>query len=63
MELVYPLIEDEVFKVPSVNIHFKSMAMIKKINKELLIQFLLSKNIWKTEENSCDHNQATYHQI
>ena len=37
MGLVYPLIEDDVSKVPSVDIHFKSMAMVNEINKELLI--------------------------
>ena len=41
MELVYPLIEDDVSKAPSVDIHFKSMAMVKEINKELLIYFLI----------------------
>ena len=50
MELVYPLIEDDVFKAPSVDIHFKFMAMVKEINKELLIHFLLSKDIRKIEE-------------
>ena len=45
MGLVYPLIEDDVSKVLSVDIHFESMAMVKKINKELLIHFLLSNNI------------------
>jgi len=39
MGLVYPLIEDDVSKVPSVDIHFKSMAMVNEINKELLIHF------------------------
>ena len=39
MGLVYPLIEDEVSKVPSVDIHFKSMVMVNEINKELLIYF------------------------
>ena len=39
MELVYPLIEDDVSKAPSVDIHFKSMAMVNEINNELLIHF------------------------
>ena len=39
MGLVYPLIEDDVSKAPSVDIHFKSMAMVNEINKELLIHF------------------------
>ena len=39
MGLVYPLIKDDVSKAPSMDIHFKSMAMVKKINKELLITF------------------------
>ena len=39
MGLVYPLIEDDVSKAPSVDIHFKSMAMVNVINKELLIHF------------------------
>lgn len=60
MGLVYPLIEDDVSKAPSVDIHFKSMAMVKEINKELLIYFLLSEDIQKTEENSCDRYQATH---
>ena len=50
MGLIYPLIEDDVSKVPSVDIHFKSMAMVKEINKELLIHFLLSEDIRMTEE-------------
>ena len=50
MGLIYPLIEDDVSKAPSVDIHFKSMAMVKEINKELLIHFLLSEDIRKTEE-------------
>ena len=45
MGLIYPLIEDDVSKAPSVDIHFKFMAMVKEINKELLIYFLLSDNI------------------
>ena len=48
--LIYPLIEDDVFKVHSVDIYFKSMVMVKEINKELLIHFLLSEDIQKTEE-------------
>ena len=60
MRLVYPLIDDDVFKVLSVDIHFKSMAMVKEINKELLIHFLFSEDIRRTKKNSCDHNQATY---
>ena len=43
--LVYPLIKDDVSKTLSVDIHFKSMAMVKEINKELLIHFLLSEDI------------------
>ena len=39
MGLVYPLIEDDVSKAPSVDIYFKSMAMVNEINKELLIHF------------------------
>ena len=39
MGLVYPLIEDDVSKALSVDIHFKSMAMVNEINKELLIHF------------------------
>ena len=39
MGLVYPLMEDDVSKAPSVDIHFKSMAMVNEINKELLIHF------------------------
>ena len=31
MGLVYPLIEDDVSKAPSVDIHFKSMAMVNEI--------------------------------
>ena len=50
MGLVYPLIEDDISKAPSVDIHFKSMAMVKEINKELLIHFLLSEDIRNTEE-------------
>ena len=37
--LVYPLIEDDVSKAPSVDIYFKSMAVVNEINKELLIHF------------------------
>ena len=33
MELVYLLIEDDVSKAQSVDIHFKYMAMVKEINK------------------------------
>ena len=33
MGLIYSLIEDDVTKVYSVDIHFKSMVMVKKINK------------------------------
>ena len=29
MRLVYPLIEDNVFKAPLVDIYFKSMVMVK----------------------------------
>jgi len=36
------LMEDDVFKAPSVDIHFKFMAMVKEINNELMIHFLLS---------------------
>ena len=32
-------IEDDVSKAPSVDIHFKSMAMANEINKKLLIHF------------------------
>ena len=39
MKLVYPLIEDDVSKAHSVDIYFKSMAMVNEINKELLIHF------------------------
>ena len=39
MGLVYPLTEDDVSMAPSVDIHFKSMSMVKEINKELLIHF------------------------
>ena len=39
IKLVYPLIEDDVSKASSVDIHFKSMAMVNEINKELLIHF------------------------
>ena len=39
MGLVYSLIEDDVSKAPSVDIHFKSMAMVNEIIKELLIHF------------------------
>ena len=35
MGLVYPFIEDGVSKAPLVDIHFKSMAMVNEINKEL----------------------------
>ena len=45
MGLVYPLIEDDVSKAHLVDIHFKSMVMVKEINKELLIHFLLGENI------------------
>ena len=62
MRLVYLLIEDNVSKAPSVYIHFKSMAKVKEINKELLIHFLLSEDIQRTKENSCDRNQITHHQ-
>ena len=31
--------EDDVSKAPSVDIHFKSIAMVNEINKELLIHF------------------------
>ena len=60
IRLVYPLIEDDVSEVPLVDIHFKSMAKVKKINKKLLIHFLLSEDIRRIEENSCDRNQATH---
>ena len=60
--LVYPLKEVDVSKAPSVDIHFKSMAMVKEINKELLIHFLLSDDIRKTKKNSCDRNQSTHRQ-
>ena len=50
MGLVYPLIEDDVSKALSVDIYFKSMDMVKEINKELLIHFLLSEDIRMTEE-------------
>ena len=59
MGLIYPLIEDDVSKAHSVNIHFKSMAMVKEIN-ELLIHFLLSEDIRRIKKNSCDRNQATH---
>ena len=39
MRLIYPLIEDDVSKAPSVDIHFKSVAMVNEINKKLLIHF------------------------
>ena len=39
MGLVYPLINDDVSKAHSVDIHFKSMAIVNEINKELLIHF------------------------
>ena len=39
MGLVYPLIEDDVSKAPSVDIHFKSMAMVNEMNNEFLIHF------------------------
>ena len=60
--LIYRLIEDDVSKAYSMDIHFKFMAMVKEINKELLIHFLLSGDIRRIEENSCDHNQETHHQ-
>ena len=37
--LVYPLIKNYVSKAPSVDIHFKSMAIVNEINKGLLIHF------------------------
>ena len=39
MGVVYPLIEDDVSKAYSVDIHFKSVAMVNEINNELLIHF------------------------
>ena len=45
MGLVYPLIENDVSNVPSVDIHFKSMTMVNEINKELLIHFLSSEDL------------------
>ena len=47
MGLIYPLIEDDVFKAPSVDIHFKSMAMVNEINKELLIHFYIKRGYLK----------------
>ena len=38
--LIYSLIEDDVSKTHSVDIHFKSMAMVNEIN-ELLIHFFI----------------------
>jgi len=61
MRLIYPLKNDDVSKAPLVDIHFKSIAMVKEINKELLIHFLLSEDIRRIKENSCHHNQATHH--
>ena len=54
MGLVYPLIEDDVSNAYSVDIHFKFLVIVKDINKELLIHFLLSEDIRKTKENLCD---------
>ena len=48
-ETCLSLIEDDVSKAPSVDIHFKSMAMVNEINKELLIHFSI-KDIQKAEE-------------
>jgi len=53
--LLYPLIKDDVSKAYSVDIHFKSMGMVKEIN-----HFLLSEDIRRTEENSRDRNQVTH---
>ena len=39
MGLIYLLIKDDVSKVPSVDIHFRSMVMVNEINKDLLIHF------------------------
>ena len=50
MGLVYPLMEDDISKAHSVDIHFKSKANVKKINKELLMHFLLSEDIPKTKK-------------
>ena len=47
--LVYSLIEDDISKALAVDIHFKSMAMVKEINKELLIHFILSEDIQRIE--------------
>ena len=63
MRLVYPLIKDDVSKATLVDIHFKFIAMVKEINNELLIHFLLSVDIWKTEGNLCDSNQETHRQL
>ena len=63
MGLVHPLIEDDISKALLVDIHFKSMAIVKEISKELFIHFLLSVDIQKTEENLCDHNQEIHHQL
>ena len=50
MRLVYPLIKDDVSKAHLVDIHFKSMATMKEINKVLLIHFLLSEDIRMTKK-------------
>ena len=39
MGLIYLLIEDDVSKAPSVEIHFKSMVIVNEINMELLIHY------------------------
>ena len=64
MELIYPLIEDDVSKAPSVDIYFKSMAMVNEINKKLLIHFSIKVKISKRlKKNLCDHNQTTHRQL
>ena len=50
------MIEDDVSKACSVDIHFKSIVMVKEISNELLIHFLLSEDIQMTEKNSFDCN-------
>lgn len=60
MGLVYPLIEDDVSTAHLVDIHNKSMAMVRGINKELLIRSPLIVNIRETEINLCGHNQVTH---
>ena len=48
--ILYQGIDDDVSKVSLVDIHFESMAMVKEINKKLLIHFLSSEDIQKIEE-------------